>query len=168
MDLKELKKNALQGLSKHKYALAILALGLLLMLLPLDINKTQTQSQQPRQDAAQTEDAQQALKRILSRIDGAGEVDVLLTVASGSQTVYQEDADITGGDHETARYDTVIIRGSDGTESGLVQQIIGPKYLGAVIVCQGADRAAVKLAIVEAVSKATGLGADQISVLKMK
>ena len=168
MDLKELKEKALQGLSKHKYALAILALGLLLMLLPLDTNKTQIQSQQPSQDAAQTEDAQQALKRILGRIEGAGEVDVLLTVASGSQTVYQEDADITGGDHETARYDTVIIRGSDGTESGLVQQVIGPKYLGAVIVCQGADRAAVKLAIVEAVSKATGLGADQISVLKMK
>lgn len=168
MDLKELKKKALQGLGKHKYALAILALGLLLMLLPLDTNKALTKSEQPRQDAAQTEDAQQALKRILSRIDGAGEVDVLLTVASGSQTVYQEDTDITGGDNETARYDTVIIRGSDGTESGLVQQVIGPKYLGAVIVCQGADRAAVKLAIVEAVSKATGLGADQISVLKMK
>lgn len=168
MDLKELKKKALQGIGKHKYALAILALGLLLMLLPLDANKTQTQSEQPRQDTAQTEDAQQALKRILSRIDGAGEVDVLLTVASGSQTVYQEDADIAGGDNETARYDTVIIRDSDGTESGLVQQVIGPKYLGAVIVCQGADRAAVKLAIVEAVSKATGLGTDQISVLKMK
>ena len=61
-----------------------------------------------------------------------------------------------------------VIRGENGKESGLVQRVDPPKYLGAVIVCQGADKAAVKLAIVEAVSKATGLGADQISVLKMK
>lgn len=35
------------------------------------------------------------------------------------------------------------------------------------MVCQGADNAAVRLAIVEAVSKVTGLGANRISVLKM-
>lgn len=168
MDLKELKQKALTGLGKHKYALVILALGVLLMLLPLGSDQKEPESQQTPQVSAQTEDTQQALKRVLSQIKGAGEVDVLLTIASGSLTVYQEDTDITSGDNETARYDTVIIRGEDGSETGLVQQVVPPKYLGAVIICQGADKASVKLAIVEAVSKATGLGADQISVLKMK
>jgi hypothetical protein len=41
-------------------------------------------------------------------------------------------------------------------------------YQGAVVLCQGAADAAVRLAVVEAVSKATGLGADKICVLKMK
>jgi len=163
-----MKNKALRLLGKHKYALAILAVGLLLMLMPLGGNKSQTQAEQTEQAAVQTEDAQLALQRILSRIDGAGKVEVLLTVASGSLTVYQEDADVKGGENDSARYDTVIIRGENGRESGLIQRVDPPKYLGAVIVCQGADKAAVKLAIVEAVSKATGLGADQISVLKMK
>ena len=64
--------------------------------------------------------------------------------------------------------DTVIITGSDRSQQGLICQQIPPQYLGAVIVCQGADKAAVRLALVEAVSDATGLSTDAITVLKMK
>ena len=53
-------------------------------------------------------------------------------------------------------------------QTGLVQQVNPPTYLGAVIVCQGADSASVRLAIVEAVGSVTGLSTDKITVLKMK
>ena len=62
----------------------------------------------------------------------------------------------------------MIITDSDRKEEGLITQVDPPVYQGAIIVCQGADRGAVRLAIVEAVSRVTGLGADRISVLKMK
>ncbi len=167
MDIKQVKNKALCAMTKHKYALAVAALGVVLMLLPLGSGSAAEQPVRTQQPETAAVDPQQQLQQILSRIDGAGEVEVLLTYASGSQTVYQVDTDISenGG---TARYDTVVIRDSDGSEAGLVQQVIPAKYLGAVVVCQGANMPAVKLAIVEAVSKATGLGADQISVLKMK
>ena len=61
-----------------------------------------------------------------------------------------------------------MTRSSSRTESGLVRQTLGPVYRGAVILCQGADDPTVKLAVVEAVRCVTGLGADQISVQKMK
>ena len=168
MDLTQMKNKVLTALGKHKYALVILALGLVFMLLPTGTEKAKTQTQQPQQTGTQVQDPQQALEALLSRVEGAGKVEVLLTYASGPLTVYQEDADITEGEGTTTRYQTIIIRGSDGSETGLVQQVIPAKHLGAVILCQGADKPKVKLAIVEAVSKATGLGADQISVLKMK
>ena len=41
-------------------------------------------------------------------------------------------------------------------------------YTGAVIFCQGADSAGVRLQIVEAVSVYTGLSSNKIMVLKMK
>ena len=41
-------------------------------------------------------------------------------------------------------------------------------YAGAVVVCDGADSAVVRLRIVQAVSALTGLGSDKISVIKMK
>ena len=41
-------------------------------------------------------------------------------------------------------------------------------YLGAVVVCDGADSAAVQLRVMQAVSALTGLGSDKISVIKMK
>jgi hypothetical protein len=40
--------------------------------------------------------------------------------------------------------------------------------MGAIVVCQGADSPSVKLAITQAVAKITGLGTDEICVLKMK
>ena len=49
-----------------------------------------------------------------------------------------------------------------------MRQVNPPTYLGAIIICEGADDANIRLAVVDAVSKVTGLGANRISVLKMK
>lgn len=169
MELKEYKNKALASIRKHKYALAVVVLGLLLILMPIGSDSKKANSEiQTQSYTAAVDTMEQRLADILSRIDGAGKVQVMLTVASSEQTVYQEDTDLSGGGAETSRYDTVIIQDSQGNEMGLIQQVIGAKYQGAIIVCQGAGKPAVKLAIVEAVSRATGLGADQISVLKMK
>ena len=168
MDLKEMKLKALEYIRKHKYALAVVLLGLILILIPFGGSNKTAQAAQTQIITAEVDTMEQRLADILSRIDGAGKVQVMLTVASSEQKVYQEDADLSGGGADTSRYDTVIIKDSNGNEMGLIQQVIGAKYQGAIIVCQGAGKPAVKLAIVEAVSRVTGLGADQISVLKMK
>jgi stage III sporulation protein AG len=79
--------------------------------------------------------------------------------------VYQTDSDSSG---DSSRLDTVIITDGDRAQNGLIQQVLPATYLGAIIVCEGGDRAEVRLAIAEAVSHFTGLGMDRISVLKMK
>ena len=99
------------------------------------------------------------LEAILCRIDGAGEVKVLLTEDRGGEVFYQTE----GEDGKT-----VLICGADRSESGLVRTTEAPVYRGAVVVCRGADSAAVRLAVVEAVANATGLGTDRITILKMK
>ncbi len=164
MDIRKLP----QLLAKYKYAILVLAVGLALMLLP---SKTQTeQTPEPNATApAQTADPSKELASILGQIQGVGKVQVLLTVKAGETTRYQTDDDITTSDGSSAiRKDTVIITDSQRNERPLVVQVLPPEYLGAVIVCQGAENAAVRLAVVEAVSRATGLGADKITVLKMK
>ena len=70
-------------------------------------------------------------------------------------------------DDSDEEINTVTVSGADRREDGLIRQVNPPTYKGAIVVCQGADNGAVRLAIVEAVSRATGLGADKISVLKM-
>ena len=168
MDLTQLKKKAWDGLRKHKYALLVALAGVLLVCIPFDsddeaVNQSPTQVQ-----SSQVADIEQKLAEILSQLEGAGKVQVMLTTSASELTLYQEDGDLTGGGEDSSRYDTVIIKDAQGNEMGLIRQVIGAKYQGAIILCQGAGKASVKLAIVEAVSRATGLGADQISVLKMK
>ena len=43
---------------------------------------------------------------------------------------------------------------------------VSPQYLGAVVVCDGADSPQVQLAVTQAVAQFTGLSTDRISVLK--
>ena len=94
---------------------------------------------------------------------------VLLTLATGEKTLYQINEDsTTASQSETKRTDTVIINDSNRNEAGLVRQVDPPTYLGAVVLCQGAENSAVRLAITEAVSNATGLGYHKITILKMK
>lgn len=151
---------------KYRYVLLILIIGIALMLIPTKkAEQAEIQSQLPAQEKSDISDQ---LQSILSKIDGAGRVEVMLTVASGEKTVYQYDDDFTGGETGSSRRDTVIITDADRAQHGLVQQIDPPVYQGAIVVCQGADSASVRFSIIEAVAKVTGLGTDRISVLKMK
>ena len=166
MDGMTIGKKLSGGLKKHKYALLVLMLGLALMWIPFSSEeKTEVQSELP---AEQQPSVSQQLSEILSQIQGAGEVQVMLSIEKGEETIYQTDEEITGGENTSSRVSTVIITDGDRAQSGLIQQVIPPKYLGAVVLCQGADNASVKLAIVNAVSNITGISSDRISVLKMK
>lgn len=161
MELGVIKEKAVPLWNRYKYAVLVVAVGIVLMLLP-SAKGGQSQEETVQEVTRQTEsDLAEELEQILSRIDGAGEVKVLLSVAAGEETVYQQDenTDASG----SVRKETVI-----AANSALTKQINPERYQGAIIVCQGADRAQVRLSIIEAVAKVTGLGTDRITVLKMK
>ena len=155
--------NALFG--KYKYPILVALVGLGLMLLP-----SEQEPSEPVEPPRTVESSlEEKLEALLGRIEGAGQVSVLLTEKEGSQTLYQTDSQTDADESGSRRTDdTVLIEDENRTESGLVRQTLGPVYRGAVILCQGADDPTVKLAVVEAVRCVTGLGADQISVQKMK
>lgn len=167
MDIKRWTETIPKWFQKYRYPIIIVILGLIVLMIPArknsDVKIDTPVSEVPQQDMAQQ------LAEILSQIEGVGRVKIMLTVSAGETTLYQNDQDANTGDTTSSvRQETVIITDSDRNQHALISQVLPPKYQGAVIVCQGADLPTVKLAIVEAVSKATGLGADQISVLKMK
>ena len=166
MDIKGLTGKVKDAASKYKYAVVILLIGVALLLIPQRA-KTTTVTESVCTENIQTFDTDE-LTAILQSIRGTGKVKVLLSVASGEQIVYQTNSDITTGDGNSVRYDTVIVTDAEKKETGLVSQVNPPKYLGAIVVCEGADSAAVKYAVTQAVAKITGLGADDICVLKME
>ena len=134
--------------------------GLAILLMPTSRSQAEPE---PVIHTAPAQSLEQRLETILSGIDGAGQVQVLLTEESGRQTLYQTD---TQSDDSSRTEDTVLVEDGDRTENGLVRQTLEPEYRGAVVLCDGADQSAVRLAVVNAVSCVTGLGADRICVLK--
>lgn len=154
-------------LKKYRYPAIILAVGVVLMSLPT--REEADSLPQTTQPIAEQTSLADSLEDILSKMEGVGSVRVLLTEAQGGETIYQTDEDQNNGENSSSlREETVILSDERRTETGLVRQKIPPVYRGAIIVCQGADQPAVKLAIVNAVANVTGIGADRISVLKMK
>lgn len=155
---------------KGKFALPVLGLGVLLLLWPSGAGETKSTASQET-TAEETLAAQQKeMERILARIEGAGELHLMLTLESDGQRTLAEDTEETlGGSQEApeseSRRETVVLSVSGGEEV-VVTRRESPVYRGALVVCHGADRAEVKLAVTQAVAALTGLGADRITVVK--
>lgn len=163
MDIKSSFSVVKRAVSKYKFAAIVLVIGLVLLLFP----GKEPNVPVPSNTQISTVESINAkeLEKILQSIDGAGEVQVLLSIASGEETIYQNNTERTA---DSDKIETVITTDSNRSEAGLITQVNPPVYLGAIVVCEGADKTAVKYAIMQAVGKITGLGSDKICVLKMK
>ena len=168
MDLKNYPNQMGTFIKKYKYAVVVLVVGILLMWFPSfgASQNTVTGSQKAESDQVSVE---VQLKNILSQIRGVGAVEVMLKERKGEEIIYQTDEDtVISNDSSSVRVNTITITDDNRNDSGLIRQIIPPDYQGAIVICQGADDITVKLSVIEAVSKITGLGSNKIAVLKMK
>ena len=147
---------------KYAYVLIVIFAGMFLMLLP---GKESVDPAPYEEAPKQADSMQENLEAILSKIQGVGRVQVLLTEAQGSRTIYVQDESTS---QDSLKTDAVIITDSSRSQTGLVCQVLPPVYQGAVIVCQGGDDPSVRPAVVDAVCDATGLSADRLTVTKLK
>ena len=143
---------------RYKYAALILLIGAGLLLWPGGSGHTAQTGQSeapPAYTAAET--LRKDLEEILGQIQGVGTVRVLLTVRYSGSATAPEDYSRTS--------EPVLLDGGDREET-VVTRTAYPTYRGALVVCQGGDRADVKLAVTEAVSALTGLSSDRVTVAK--
>lgn len=164
MDIKNKMRSLSNFSSKYKYIFIVIAIGMIFMLIP-ESKKTKGSVDSGEASVVATESLENQLEELLSMISGVGEVRVLLTTLYGEEMIYQTD---NRGSGETINTTTVIVSDSSRNQNGLIQQRNPPVYRGAVVVCAGAERSDVRLAITNALMNVTGLRSDQISVLKMK
>lgn len=160
-------REALEQLwKKYRLVLLIVLAGLLLMLLPGGSGQETEEVRQERETFS-LEETERRMEEILSRIEGTGKLQLMLTLKSGSQLYLAEDTDESaGGEEVQVQRETVTLHRGSGYEDVVVTRQIYPMYQGALVVCQGADKAAVRLAVTEAVAALTGLSSDKITVVK--
>lgn len=168
-----LKMPGTEGLSKflkqYKYVLIIIAAGILLLLWPSGKSKTTVESGTGLtgvEEDFSVEALEERLSKVLSRVEGAGEVSVVLTVRSGMERVLATDSREEERDRDfQLEEQTVVISTEKGEEVVLIGQRY-PTFQGALIVCPGGDDPQVRLRLTEAVSALTGLGSARITVCK--
>ena len=124
---------------------------------------------------------EQALKDILQKVVGVGEVEVLVTIESTEETVVQsnvqdsqqitDEKDQNGASRhitQITRNGEVVLYESSGGQTPIVLKKIQPKIRGVVVVARGAENLTVKQMIAEAVSRGLDVPAHRISVLPRK
>lgn len=165
-------QKALQGIKKYKYVLLTALLGVLLLLLPQNEKATDTGSATP--SAAENFDRealQNEMEDILSSLDGVGKLSLMLTVEGGGayELAQDENASLKARgdevDEQTRKTETVVL-GNGTSAEVVVTHSRYPRFVGALIVCEGGDRADVQLKVTQAVSALTGLSSERISVVK--
>lgn len=160
-----------QRFGKYKYTALVMVIGVLLMVLPGKRDaEDKTAETIPEPVAQQNEiSLEERLETILCQLEGAGKVKVLLTMLEGTSYQYQTNIQTHSRDeYEEEQLETVLVSDGSGEEKPVIVRTCYPVYQGALILCQGADSAAVRLQITQAVADLTGLGCDKICVIKMK
>ena len=158
-------KQLLQKLGPYRYAVLILLIGVLFMLYP---QKKEKPANEPAAVQQAVVTLETRLEELLSHVEGAGKVRVVLSMKTGEEYEYQLDRQYSTQGDRTERKEETVIVSENGDDRPVVIKTIYPTYKGAVVACEGADSAAVRLNIVRAVSSLTGLGSDKITVVKMK
>ena len=106
---------------------------------------------------------------VVGKISGVGEVRVMLTEDTDGERRLARNMEVSGSPSDSEHYSQsteAVMEDSGGDTLAVVTQTRYPSYRGALVVCQGGDRADVRLAVTEAVSSLTGLSADRIAVAK--
>jgi len=155
-------------LQRYKFIFLILAVGLLLLLWPQgnDMEKSEHLETSENVDF-NLQELEEKIEKTLSKIEGAGNVSLILTVKSGVERIYAMDSEyIENSDACEENLTTVLVSNGNGTEQTAVIKQVYPEFQGALVVCDGGDDPKVKLLITQAVSALTGLRTDKITVCR--
>lgn len=122
------------------------------------------------------------LEQILSEMEGAGEVKVLVTVSTSRETIVEKDSpakssqttehDSQGGSREMSETDqqeeTVYEKSQAGGEKPFIVKTIQPTVEGVLVVAQGGADEKVKQNITEAIMALLKVEPHKIKIAKMK
>ncbi|MCD8077747.1 MAG: stage III sporulation protein AG [Lachnospiraceae bacterium] len=171
-------------LGKKQNRLILLAVcGILFLLFSWPESGTSTKNSEEETESATaassvdiyTEALETRLEKILSSMEGVGEVSVMITLESSSEQILQvdeeeEEAVSAEADADSSRSESSSRRSSstftDGDDSPYVVKEVMPTIEGVVVTAEGASSATVCREIMEAVQALFDVEAHKIKVLK--
>ena len=122
-----------------------------------------------------------ALEEVLSSMEGAGKVKVLITMESSKEAVLEKDigkqrsgtteVDSAGGSRNTTdiseQEETVYTEGQSSIQIPYVKRIDAPKVQGVLVAAEGGQNTKVVKNITEAIQALFGIEAHKIKIVKM-
>ncbi|WP_295075134.1 hypothetical protein [Ruminococcus sp.] len=172
----EWAENAREFLKSRKWAVFMTICGiaglLLIMISSLlpenDSVEKNTKDEYSKKAGEYSVFVENRLSDFLSRIDGAGEVRVYISVVSSEKYIYATEGRSSRSENKTDVEEKCVIVGSGSEKNALVETVENPRINGAVVLCSGGDSPIVCERVYNAVSAALGLPLGNIYVSKLR
>jgi len=187
--MKDGLKNAARflGEGKNRIYLAILAAALGVLVITSAAGEKATAGSPaaraaPDDGGRYAEEIENRLTALLTRIEGVGDAEVMVTTLGGGELVYaaEERSDSSRSSSERPEAQSVTVQRSEslqrsltllgGSGSGqepVLVKVISPQISGVTVVCDGGGSAQVQLRVTQAVSALLSVPASRICVLPM-
>ena len=109
------------------------------------------------------------MAEILSKVEGAGQVDVMLTYRQTEEkSIARNEVREESSDNLRTENTAILLEDGDGATQPLILSETSPAVEGVVIAAQGADSPAVVAALNQAAQALLDVPAHKVAVLKMK
>ena len=166
------------NLSKKNAVLLLCALLSVVLLIASEFTGDDTESSKLQENVRISseeyiEKQEERLKDLLEGIDGAGKVEVMITLESCYENIYLKDSTVktkTDNDdfskEEEENY--ITVKNSSNIEEGVIIKVYEPVVKGVAVVAEGGNNTEIKMAIIETVSAVFNINSANISVEKMK
>ena len=198
----------IKKLAKNKNNLVVLVLtGVLLMIIALPVKNKSTQSTENETEAQNNSNSyfnfseydgtgnygenlsegqfyiarmEEKLEEVLSQLEGAGKVEVLITLETSEEKIVEKDVpvvrsnteetDSAGGTRTINNVDmgeSTVFSNTGNNSQPYVIKTVSPRIEGVVVLAEGAGNGNVSINISEAVQVLFGIEAHKIKVMKM-
>ncbi len=186
MDMKEFIRNFKNNKMKKDQILIVFLIGVLLMVIAIPVKEKNDESEDENiyieqfnenESTAYITYIEKQLERLLSEMEGAGEVSVMVTLQSSAEQVVEKDMEIQddtvtesdsqGGTRVTgqsARKETTIYQQEE--TKPYVTKEIAPKVEGVVVIADGGDNPVVIKNMTESIQALFDIESHKIRIVK--
>ena len=150
--------------------LLALLLGIVLLVAGRGFSHTEEKEAAPSKiEVSICRETEQRMSEILSGVEGAGMVDVMLTYRQKEEkTIAHNESKEESGETLRTEQTAVLLEDANGGVSPFVLTESGPVVEGVVITAQGADQPSVAAALHQAAQALLDVPAHKVAILKMK
>ena len=129
----------------------------------------------PAETISSDTEMEDRLKRVLSKVDGVGDVDVIINYESTAERVpafsedrqvSKSDSQVTSSETTSEKSDIATVQGNGASEALIVKEN-QPEVRGVIVVAQGAEDISVRMNLLNAVTTLLNVSADKVEILKM-
>ncbi|MBS5644569.1 MAG: hypothetical protein KHW46_02265 [Clostridiales bacterium] len=176
------KLHGLNAKKKTQYLAVLLVVAIILVIYfsSLDTGgakKTDDKAEAgaPAETISSDTEMEDRLKRVLSKVDGVGDVDVIINYESTAERVpaFSEDRQVSKSDSQdtssettSEKSDIATVQGNGASEALIVKEN-QPEVRGVIVVAQGAEDISVRMNLLNAVTTLLNVSADKVEILKM-